>query len=299
MMTLKNLLLLLLLIFILQFRVLGMNKNQDKINYCISHLADTTDTTESEESPKHRSVKVSLKYKTNTNYRGRYNDSIKQPSVYSTISYRSKTSFSISLIPTILFNSDSTGTGNTRELDISAGYDFKIVKSLEGGLYYSRYWTEKTTTTLKSAFSNDVIADINLDWWLYSDVSASYSFGTSKDFFLSFSNSYSFDFDSIFAKDASVSIAPELDINWGTQDYYNTFLKKQLTKKGRVITKENTVSNTKFTLSGITLALPLDYFIGNFTISIAGYFTKPLNQPKTSQTPAYGYMETGISYVFK
>lgn len=295
----KNLLLALPLIFILQSRCVGADKNTSKINYFIRIPVDTIDTIASEEEVKYRSLRVSLKYKTNTNYRGRYNDSIKQPSLYSVITYRSKTNFSLSLTPTILYNSDSTETGNTKELDMSAGYDFKIYKKLEGGVSYSRYWTEKTTTTLKSAFSNDVTADINYDWWLYSDVSASYSFGTSKDYFVSFSSSHSFDFDSVFSKNASLSFAPEIDINWGTQDYYNTFLTKQLTKKKKVITKENTVSNTKFTLSGISLALPLDYSIGNFTISIAGYFTKPLNQPKKTKTPAYGYMKAGISYLFR
>ena len=249
-----------------------------------------------------RKYSVGITYKSNTNYKGHLNDSIYQPSYSTYFKYYSRKDFRASATFRQTENSDSTETATTSELDLTVGFKHAFSKKLKGGINYSHYFFSNNTSSFQSSFSEDIAANINYDFgWLYTYLSTDYSFGSSRDFFVSFDNSHSFDWDDVIKKDDSFSFEPEIDLDFGTQSYYSRYLTVRKVKRKKGVAKVPVAAYTvseRFTMTGITLILPISYYIGNWSFDMAADLVRPLNQPQPKKAPSYGYVTAGISYEF-
>ena len=279
---------------------------------------------EDEEITDFSSLIFSFDYSTNTNTFGNFNNNIKQPYYSPSVSFFSKYGFDISVLPSFINNSDITSSETTSELDLMAGYNFQPVKNLSIYPGYTHIFYSKNSYSLKSVISD--IAQLDLTYqlkWYTPSLSSSYLIGEKNTFYISWQNSFNIDFENVPGKDALFTLQPGFDINFSDKNYYNSillttdylnssvinYLVQRWLNRYPNLTEEQIkdrlynyelrqnpdIFNVQYSLTSVSLILPVYYMIGNFTFNVTLYTSIPTYQSDFSSDVQF-YLNAGISY---
>ena len=167
-------------------------------------------------------------YGNNANYYGQ--TAVERlPYVLSNASLRLKSGFYLSAGAYKLLNQ---GGSTFSEIDLSAGLEGDLVKDLSGSFGYSRSFFSQNSPLLQAGNRNTLSASLIYDWFLKSNLSSYYAFGTQQDVFLSFSNSKSIDLGSLFDNKDFISLEPGFELVGGTLHYLEEYTVRNEKRQG-------------------------------------------------------------------
>jgi hypothetical protein len=190
------------------------------------------------------------------------------------------------------------------EVDLTAGYDYEISEKMDAGISYSHYFFTANSIQLKSSVSDN--ADIYLSR-KFGDFKTKLLFaldyGVALDYMATWYGSYSFDKEDLFKKEDELSITPGVSVSFGTQSYYQDFLKnkkdKVTNKKGVTLPDYKTVT-TSFGFMDASADLSISYSYKKFTFDIsAGFNISPESDTKKTKYSYYYSFGAGITYDIK
>ncbi len=277
-----------------------------------------------ETSLNYSSLIFSFDYSSNTNTFGNFNTGSAQPFYSPSVSFFSKSGFDISILPAFIDNSDVTSTEMTSELDLMAGYNFHPAKNLSIYPGYTHIFYSKNSYSLKSVISDIIQMDMTyqLNWYSPS-LSVSYLIGKKNTFYASLENSFSIDFEKVPGKNALLSLQPGFDLNFSDINYYNDLLltdylnsavinylvERWLTRfpwltdeqiKTRLYNYElqqnPNIFDEQYSLTTISLMLPVYYMTGNFSFNLTLYSSVPVNESEFLSSDIQFYLNAGVSY---
>ena len=165
---------------------------------------------------------VGTDYYSNVTSQGRVNESTSQPSLSTYISWFSSFNLDLSLIGYNVWNSDSTYSKSSQELDLVLGYTFPLTKWMGTSISYSHFFYTKGASSIRTAYSDLVEGSIDIEkkwWWL--DLGYGYSMGDFNEFFATAQTGVTIEFDNLFNKGHILSIVPSFDTFFSNMDYYD------------------------------------------------------------------------------
>jgi hypothetical protein len=261
---------------------------------------------------KARAVFFGLTYGSNSSYLGRYQTEV-LPYVSADISYVSKTGFSLSLF-TYDISSNATLLD---EVDAMAGWSFDLSKRVDASAFYTRFFFNESTESIRASVQNVASASLGLDWsYLYTKVTAHYIFGDANDFFAVLDNSRYFSLGHVFRKDDNISLEPKATIIAGTQTFVDTHYVRQgiplirpglgqgngngngRGNSGSTGTRTTTVesSETTFEILSYEFSLPITYDVGRFSLELSGKYSIPVNLLEGDSSVPQFFFTGGVLY---
>lgn len=259
---------------------------------------------------KARAVFFGLTYGSNSSYLGRYQTQV-LPYVSADISYISKTGFSLSLF-TYDISSNATLLD---EVDAMAGWSFDLSKRVDASAFYTRFFFNESTESIRASVQNVASASLGLDWsYLYTKVTAHYIFGDANDFFAVLDNSRYFSLGHVFRKDDNISLEPKATIIAGTQTFVDTHYIRQgiplirpglghgngngRGNSGSTGTTTTTVesSQTTFEILSYEFSLPVTYDVGRFSLELSGKYSIPVNLLEGDPSVPQFFFTGGVLY---
>lgn len=215
--------------------------------------------------------KFSTGYLSNAVYNGR-KDSLAIPYITPSLGYFDKSGFYVS---TSLSYLAAKGSRRIDLVSLSAGYDFTIGSSFDGGIYASKDFYSRSSTAARSEITGslgayfsynpgpvtlgggvDMLLSANSDITVSSSLSHAFSFGKTGD---------------------AWGISPTLSAGFGTQHYYQTLLKNRPKKKNGNQAGVQVQENNQFSILSYEISLPLTYDANKWGF----YFTPTYAIPKS------------------
>ena len=254
------------------------------------------------------SFKVGANYLSNNVFMGRA-DTIKTPTLNPSLKF----TFSNGIY--LLGDVEFIGNRKKSKIDggtIAAGYDFDIGDNMDGSVSFTKLFFNTNSTQVGSAITGTVSANLNydIDGIITPTLGADYNFlkkGFGNDIVLNFGISHEF---SIAGSDddALLTLSPALDVNSGTQNFYDAYL---TVKKHRLLATSQQAFNaaqkaslSRFTLLDYEFSMPLEFKPGRFIISFNPTYAIAKSEVPT-RTGAIAanpngvfYFETGVSLKF-
>ena len=203
----------------------------------------------------------------------------------------------------------------TNKLDggnIEAGYNFDATENLSGGVSFTKSFYNSNSTQVQSEIGSNFEAFLDYD---IADIVTPYlgvDYGFAKsgykdDILLTPSLSHDFEIDGVFADKDLLLISPEVDMNIGTQNFFDSYLVAKATKAKKVtkvqaaeLAAYNADLNTyktylsNFTVLDYELTLPVEYKIGHLILNFTPVYTLPQNGLAAPQTAIQTLIQTGI-----
>lgn len=173
-------------------------------------------------APKKSYFKIQADYLSNSVYSGR-KDSERVSYFTPTIGYFHKSGLYVDAGMSFLAN--SVDAGRIDEIVVEGGYDFSITDLFDAGFYAGKYFYSNSSF----AVTSDIKADIGTYFTFNTNV---INFGGGADLLVSTSNDLNINGNvahpfNISVKDNSLSISPTVEINAGTQSFYQAYYKNR------------------------------------------------------------------------
>jgi len=280
-----------------------------------NHKADSLKaTTDTDDTPKKSSFKISVDYLSNDVFMGR-TDTTKTPLITPGIKYTFKSG--------IFFSGtlDYLPNRKTSKLDggnFAAGYDFDITDDLSGGVSFTKLFFSKTSTQVSSAINSTLNG--NLDYNIADIVTVSVSLdyninkqGVNNDFVFNPGLSHDFTAESVFGNKDILLISPMVTLNTGTQNFYDGYLVRKNLKNAKRNAAETklfdsyTIDLSEFTLLDYEFSMPIEYKSGPFIFHVTPTYAIAENQFQSaavqkllglSGKPSVFYIEVGVALKF-
>jgi len=178
------------------------------------------DSTENNED-RFTSFVIGGDYSTNTNTFGRFDNYAKQPSYSPYVSYLSKYGFNLGAIGYFIGNSDASGTETTSELDLQAGYDWRLGKVFSLTPLYTHFFYSSNSSTLKKSYNDYAQLSLNSEvkWW-NSSISGRYLWGDYDEINLSAQTGVTITISDFLHNGNSLVINPMAELNSSDINYY-------------------------------------------------------------------------------
>lgn len=213
-----------------------------------------------------------------------------------TIGYFHKNGFGISIAA---YLSNENRRIKNFQTAITPSFDYES-NSISTGISFSKFITDTKSYNSNSTYQNDLygylqytkrslqpILSIGYSSGVYNDISFDTLFGSPpnfrilnirkdstknvvKDFSLSFGVEHTFNFDSLFTNDASLTFTPQLVLNAGSEKFTSTITNTNRiakAKKNNRLKSLSTTDNVVFDFQSLALSLTAEYAIGNFILS--------------------------------
>jgi hypothetical protein len=272
-------------------------------------------------------------YASNTNVMGNFIPENRQPSFSPSIVFFSRWGADVSAIGNFIGNSDDSLDNFTTELDLTVGYTFKPFKNLTFYPSYAHFFYSDNSNALKSMFKDDIRLDIDYNYKIVNlGISAGYFMGKQHTFYAIAHNDYRFNINRFLFRNASLSIQPGIDANFGSYEYLNLYYLEKLKQdqwyygyfwhnypairqyvyKEKIrhpnLTYRDIIDNylgkkarDNFKLTSIGVNLPIFYMIGNWGINLGIYAFIPLQAPDYLSDEILFFFDIGLScnLVFK
>lgn len=269
----------------------------------VTVFATTSDTTKPEQSAKRekfRRLKIALNYSSDNIFKGRKTSS-SIPVISPLIKYTTKPGL---FAQVSLTNTPSKKASIFDELDAGIGWLFDFSDKWDGSVSYSHYFFSSKSARINATVQNDLGLSLGFDWSvLYSRLLADYSWGSSgfskkgkgtssgtKDFGLTFMNSHDFVID--LTKKSRLTISPEADLLFGTQNFLSAF-------NGKSDTSQYQKQASAFSLTAYVLYLDVKYKLGKFYLLLSPSYTIPQNVPTGESSSSYFVMSGSIYFLFR
>jgi hypothetical protein len=185
------------------------------------------------------------------------------------------------------------------ETDLTAGWELILSKKIHLFLSYKHRRFNEESRLLQAGLNNNLEFLFErrskiIQMKLYLD----YDFGKSKlpnDYSVTGELGHEFIFENLLTKNKDAfRINPSAAVTAGTLNFYRFHIKNL--KERPSLQNLSYEVNTKFTWTGIELALPLQYDIGRFSIEASPHYSIPLNQPKVFDSTPYFYVTSSLSF---
>ena len=198
--------------------------------------------------------------------------------------------------------------------NLTAGYDFDITDDFEGGVSYSKLLYNTNSTLVGSSITNIFNASFDYDiaGIVTPGISAEYSLnsgGVANDIYVTGSIAHDFVVEKIFGDKDVFIISPTVSANFGTQNFYDAYIKRKVYKNKKVNALVTTFENqlNQFELLDYELSAPLEYKIKHFIFEFTPTYAVVENGFKSaavakavglSDNTSVFYVETGIAFKF-
>ncbi len=173
------------------------------------------------------------------------------------------------------------------EIDLGAGYLYKLSKKFSGTASYTRFFFNKDAAQIiKSASSNDVNWKNIYDWKIaQSSVTMDYLFGKESDFFVTLNTSKYYESKfSIFDDKDYLSINPSVSLILGTQNFIQKYsVDHQFIEQINNIAAAGgdphplTHNNGRFNMLNYNFKIPVAYNRPHYTLEFAYKYSIPVN----------------------
>jgi hypothetical protein len=189
---------------------------------CFTNLFSQTKKPDLTSDKRMSFIMVGSDYSSNVNSLGRVNDINPQPSLSAYASWFSAYNFDVSMTGYNVWNSDSSYTHPTQELDLVIGYTLPITKWLEARSSYSKYFYSDGSNSIRSGYSNliDLTLSSEVKWW-WLDAGCGYTFGGIEEFYSSAQTGVTIEFDNLFHRNHMLTLQPSFDVLFSNIDYYD------------------------------------------------------------------------------
>jgi hypothetical protein len=241
-------------------------------------------------------------YNSNKVYNGRV-DSIDVMYISPSVSYVHKSGL---FITASLSYQPNASINRIDEFALESGWNFNIGEKMEGAFTASKYFYDANSVALNSVNNMGAASNLSYDFTLLKVSSTvGLAFGDKTDVSTQFGLSRSFEI-------GDFSVGPNLLLNAGTQNYYNSYMvagkshKSGNTgkKKAAVTTKTKTITTispakvigstpkipavtstptykvkeaSKFNVLDYEISAPVSYSLGNFTFDLVPTYSIPVN----------------------
>ena len=165
------------------------------------------------------------------------------------------------------------------ELHLSTGFEFKLGADVDFAIGYTRSFYSKASPLLQASNPNNASAIFGVDHLFRTELTGDYSFGKSKDVFVSLDNSKNILLGQLGAKNAFF-LKPTVSIVAGTQHFYTTYMEQQTLRNGlgsvlpifgnnQPQNTSTTKESTSFNLLSYNFIVPLIYYRGKGAVLLS------------------------------
>jgi len=252
---------------------------------------------------KQRKLKIALDYSSDNTFKGR-RDTTNTPLISPNIKYTGRSGL---FAQAALFDvpGKKRKTKVFDELDLGVGKNFDISEKWDASVAYSHYFYDSKVARIKSSVQNDFNASLNYDWdILYNQLVADVNMGAPKskkgktvsrrslDYSLTLVSMH--DFDIKLNENNKLTISPEADILFGTQNFLTSY-------KGKtdLAYAQFQKQASAFNLTAYIFYINVSWKVKKLTASISPYYTIPENMPQGESSKPYFVMSGSIYYTFK
>jgi len=183
----------------------------------------------------------------------------------------------------------SSKTAKIASGDLVAGYDHDITDDLDGGVSFTKSFYNSKSTQIASSQSGSINVNLNYDLGdiVTPSVSADYAFnkkGFKNDIFLSAGLSHAFVTTGLFSTNDLLIISPSALVNWGTQNFYDSYLVTKKFKNAKKTAAETQLIAAqkadleKFKLLDYEFSIPIEYKINHFIFSFVPTYSVAQNK---------------------
>jgi hypothetical protein len=170
---------------------------------------------------------LGINYTSDYNVFGTVNANAVQPSAVFSVDYFRDCGLYLGTRYNNIWNSDTTLTESTSELNFIAGYTHSFFKGVSfAGSYTYMHYSSKSSTA-KTDFHSDIMTSLSLDTtWLYSSFTADYLIGKDKnEWVLNYRLGIPVNLN--LSDNVTLLVQPYGEINWGNQSYYYQWAYRQ------------------------------------------------------------------------
>lgn len=196
---------------VVSFFLIGAN------SFAINTPKDSVDANDD----KITSLVIGADYSTNTNTFGRFDDAATQPSYSPYLSFYHKWGFTLGAVGYFISNSDSSGSKSTSELDLQAGYTWKLNSLISINPSYNHFFYSKNSTVLKRSYNDYAQLTIlsSKKWWSGS-ISGKYLWGDFDETMLTAQTDAIVKINHVFGRENALVLQPTLEVNMSNINYY-------------------------------------------------------------------------------
>ena len=174
------------------------------------------------------------------------------------------------------------------ELQLTAGWDFPLFRTLYTSLSYSRFAYSDSSVQIQSSLKNNIQLMTEYDSsFIVPRFTAGLYFGDSSPDYL-FALNFSHEFAWQGARNAFY-MKPAVSFSAGTLHYYRLAL-RDTTRRLRI------EEETRFNLTGIDFLFPVEYDIRRFILFASANYNIPLNQPRYLKAEPGFYFTVGVGF---
>jgi hypothetical protein len=242
-------------------------------------------------------LRLALKYSSANTFYGR-KDSVSIPVVSPSIRFTSSKNF---FIRTALIHTNTTSK-IFDELDLELGYRFYLGQQWDFSASYTKMFFSKNVARLNAVANNDLNFYMGYDAnFFYSALSFNYTSGSqtiqskkknisrtifAKDYTLTWINSKDFYTYELLNMEDKLTVSPELDVYFGTQNSVQVYRKKNQANS----------SLATFNIKALDFSCDIRYSYKNLSFMITPDYTIPLNVPTEDYSTPYFVFYGGIYY---
>lgn len=202
--------------------------------------------------------------------------------------------------------------------DLSLGYTHSFTDALSGEASFTKSFYNSTSTQIGSSVSGafNINVEYDISHIITPDVGFDYILnraGAKSDEVISFGLSHDFTISKPFSDNDEFGIAPRIALNAGTQNFYDAFLDRKVSRNNTKRTKQENAELDEFE-SGLDnfkmldyeFSLPLEYRTKHFSLSLTPEYDMVRNTFKSSVAKALDianktsvfYLMAGMAFKF-
>ncbi len=283
------------------------------------------------------SIEISLDYSSNLGTYGIYNSMVSQPSLGPTVTFSSAKGLLLSATGLNIGNSDASLSKATRELDLTAGWDFNLTSDL---IYltpsYSHFIYSNGSLTSKSIYTDQAeLALRGFFNWFKPSLAGDYLWGKSSAFNLNLTTAFHVEAKNFLSAGNTLGFEPSLGTNYGDNSFYYKLASINLnsltplrTKYGDNITIQELIAlnvtaknkqidkqlaqlsptatlgqifiyTSKYQINSVDLLFPVSYTMKRLTLNSALNVSIPYNVPSFMTRKTHLFFSGGLTYSFE
>lgn len=214
---------------------------------------------------------TTLSYTTNNNS-SRLANSIRMPALMANLSYYSN----IGLYGSVDYFKYIAPDTSTFEAEFKLGYTKTFLENIDLDVSYTnrQFRGDKAYEGISYNHALELSGAYHLKGFSAS-LDNSFMLGETKNYFLDFSLSYDFTVDKFLVKSGYLAISPSITSSFGTTYWLPGNIDHTWGNHGGMGHPPVFVPETKFGYQSTSLILPVQYTIGHFTLSCAGFYAIP------------------------
>ena len=264
-------------------------------------MVSSTFAQDSSKNNKSSYFKLSTSYLTNSVYGGR-KDSVTLPYITPSIGYYDKSGF---FVKGSLAYLSATGNSRIDLFSLETGFDFTISDKLSGGIYASKYFYNNSSTSVRSEMKGGLGGNLDYDLGAITLSSGlDLSFSSQTDITASGAIAHGIYFGE---KGNEWGFTPTISVNFGTQNYYQDYIKNRKSKGGSRGRGGNsggggstvvTSGSNKFNILDYELSIPITYDGNKWGLFFTPTYAIPQNPLSIAYSSGSGYVTEKLENSF-